>query len=44
MARQRHGGREDLVEAVEIAGGQFAERGGGGRRDGVEDAEQGVAV
>ena len=27
-----------------VAGGQRGERGGGGRRDGVEDAEQGVAV
>ena len=44
VARQRHGRRQDVVEALAVAGRERGERGGGGRRDGVEDAEQGVAV
>src|SRR3972149_4356134 len=39
VPRQGHRGREDLVEALPVAPRQRGERGGGGRRDGVEDAE-----
>src|SRR5258708_7807693 len=43
VARQRHGWRQDVVEGVVAPSRELAERGGGGGRDGVEDAEEGVA-
>ena len=44
VARERDRRRQDVVEAAPVARGERAERGGGGRRDGIEDAEQRVAV
>ena len=44
VARQRHRRRQDFVERRDIAAGERAERGGRGRRDGVEDAEQRVGI
>jgi hypothetical protein len=44
MARQRHRGREHGVEACAVALRQRRERRGRGRRDGIEDPEQGVGV
>ncbi len=44
VARERHGRREDRVEARDVAFRERAERGARRRRDRVEDAEQRVAV
>ena len=44
VARQRHGRRQNGIEGFAITGSQRRERGGGRRRDGIEDAEQRVAV
>ena len=44
VARERHGGREQLVVARDVAGVERGESEGCGGRDGVEDAEQRVAV
>jgi hypothetical protein len=44
VARQRHGRREDRVEALDLPVAQRGQRCARRRRDRVEDAEQGVAV
>ena len=44
VTREGHGRRQDVVEAAPVAGCERRERGRGGRRDGVEDAEQRIAV
>ena len=44
VARQGNGRLQDVIEALAVAGCERGECGGGGRRDGVEDAEQRVAV
>ena len=44
VARQRHCRCQDLVEAGDVAGGQFGQRRTCGRRNGVEDAQQRMAV
>ena len=42
--RQRHGRREDVVEAGLVARGEPRQRRRGGRRDRIEDAEQRVGM
>ena len=44
VARQRHGGFEDVVEFLGPVAGERFQGGRGGRRDGVEDAQKRIRI